>query len=98
MMAAQAAIAWDWVGYAAALLTTAAFVPQVWLAWRSRDLAGVSLAMYAIFTLGIALWLVYGWALGSWPMVLANGVTLALALAILTLKLLGRREGGAPRA
>lgn len=98
MTAAHAATAWEWVGYAAALFTTAAFVPQVWLAWRSRDLAGVSLAMYAIFTLGIALWLVYGWALGSWPMVLSNGATLTLALAILALKLRRRREGGAPRA
>lgn len=78
--------AWDWLGYAAALLTTLAFVPQVWLAWHSRDLAGVSLAMYAIFTAGITLWLAYGWLLGSWPMVLANAVTLALALSVLALK------------
>lgn len=81
-----AGAAWDWLGYAAALLTTGAFVPQAWLAWRTRDLAGVSLAMYAGFTLGIALWLLYGLALRSWPMVLANGVTLALALFILALK------------
>ncbi len=85
--------AWDWVGYAAALLTTVAFVPQAWQAWHSRDLAGVSLPMYAVFTVGIALWLVYGLALGSWPMVLANVVTLALALLILGLKLQARRRG-----
>lgn len=85
-----AGAAWEWVGYAAALLTTAAFVPQAWLAWRTPDLAGVSLAMYASFTAGIALWLLYGLALGSWPMVLANGITLVLALLILVLKLRGR--------
>ncbi len=85
---------WEWVGYAAALLTTAAFVPQAWLAWRTRDLAGVSLAMYVSFTLGIALWLVYGLALRSWPMVLANSVTLGLALVILALKWRGRETCG----
>ncbi|MBA3597687.1 MAG: SemiSWEET transporter [Methylibium sp.] len=91
------AFSWEWVGYAAALLTTAAFVPQAWLAWRTRDLAGVSLGMYVSFTLGIALWLVYGLALRSWPMVLANGVTLGLALVILSLKWQGCRSGKPPR-
>lgn len=87
------AFSWEWVGYAAALLTTAAFVPQALLSWRSRDLAGVSLGMYLSFTLGIALWLIYGLALGSWPMVLANSVTLGLALVILALKWRGRHTG-----
>lgn len=84
------AFSWEWIGYAAALLTTAAFVPQAVLAWRTRDLTGVSLGMYVSFTLGIALWLVYGLALRSWPMVLANSLTLALALVILVLKWRGR--------
>lgn len=80
----------DLIGYAAATLTTAAFVPQAWLAWRTRNLAGVSLGMYAVFSAGIALWLVYGWLLGAWPIVAANLVTLALAGLILVLKLRDR--------
>lgn len=92
--------AWDWLGYAAAALTTLAFVPQAWLSLRTRNLAGVSLGMYAVFTVGITLWLGYGLALGSWPMVAANAVTLALALLILGLKIAERRRdtrGGRPR-
>jgi MtN3 and saliva related transmembrane protein len=77
----------DLIGYLAAALTTAAFVPQAWLSWRTRDLRGVSLGMYSVFTLGIALWLAYGWLLGAWPIVAANAVTLSLALLILGLKL-----------
>ncbi len=77
----------EWVGYAAAALTTAAFVPQAWLSWRSRDLSGVSLGMYSVFTLGIALWLAYGWLLEAWPIVAANAITLALSLLILALKI-----------
>lgn len=76
----------DWIGYAAATLTTAAFVPQAWLTWRTRDVRGISLGMYSVFTLGIVLWLVYGWLLGAWPIVAANAVTLALALGILVMK------------
>ncbi len=81
----------DALGYAAAALTTAAFVPQAWLSWRTRDLSGVSLAMYGVFSLGIALWLAYGWALRAWPIVVANAITLALALVILGLKIASRR-------
>lgn len=80
----------DWVGYCAAALTTAAFIPQVWLTWRTRDVSGISLVMYGAFTLGIALWLVYGFLLGAWPLVVANALTLVLASAILAMKLLWR--------
>jgi MtN3 and saliva related transmembrane protein len=75
------------IGYVAAVLTTVAFVPQAWQTWRTRDAAGVSLGKYALFCTGVALWLVYGRLLGAWPIILANAVTLVLALAILVMKL-----------
>lgn len=77
----------DWVGYLAAILTTASFVPQAWLTFRSRDVSGISLGMYGVFATGVALWLAYGLLLGAWPIVAANAITLALALAILAMKL-----------
>jgi MtN3 and saliva related transmembrane protein len=77
----------DLVGYLAASLTTIAFVPQAWLTWKTKRAEGVSLGMYAIFTSGVALWLVYGLMLGAWPIVAANAITLALALFILGMKL-----------
>ncbi len=85
----------DWLGYAAATLTTAAFVPQAWLTFRTRDVSGISLGMYCAFTLGVALWLAYGVALKAWPLMIANSVTLGLAISILAMKLaLGRRQRG----
>jgi MtN3 and saliva related transmembrane protein len=54
---------------------------------RTRDVSGISLAMYSLFTLGIALWLAYGIALGAWPVIVPNVITLVLALAILAIKL-----------
>lgn len=77
----------DWIGYLAAGLTTCSFVPQAWLTFRTRDVRGISLGMYAAFSAGVALWLAYGLLLGAWPIVLANAITLSLALGILAMKL-----------
>ena len=77
----------DLLGYAAAVLTTIAFVPQAWHTWKTRQAGGVSLGMLCLFTLGIALWLCYGIELRAWPVIVANTVTLALALFILAMKL-----------
>ena len=83
----------DALGYVAATLTTASFVPQAWLTFRTRDVSGISLAMYSVFTLGIALWLIYGLFIEAWPVVIANVVTFVLAAAILTMKLsMGRKR------
>ena len=77
----------DFLGFIAGTLTTAAFVPQVLKSWQTRDLSGISLRMYSLSTAGVALWLVYGIALTSWPIIIANAVTLALAGGVLILKL-----------
>ncbi|TFY99493.1 SemiSWEET transporter [Ramlibacter rhizophilus] len=77
----------DLIGYTAAALTTVSFVPQVWQTFRSRDVSGISLAMYSLFTTGIAAWLLYGVLQGVWPLIVANGITLALACAVLVMKL-----------
>ena len=77
----------EWIGYAAAVLTSASFIPQAVMTIRSRDTHSISRGMYIIFTVGVALWLAYGIALGSWPMIFANVVTLILASTILALKL-----------
>ena len=83
------------LGYPAAFLTTIAFVPQAWQSWRTRDLSGISLPMYALFTSGVALWLGYGLVIGSLPVIAANAVTLVLASVVLWLKILEVRGGGA---
>ena len=81
----------EWTGYAAAALTTCSFVPQAVLTLRTRDVSGISTGMYASFTLGVALWFVYGLSLGAWPIILANAVTLVLATTILGTKLVVER-------
>ena len=75
------------IGYVAAFLTTSSFVPQALHTFKTKDVRGISLTMYSIFVVGIALWLVYGILLEAWPIVIANSVTLTLAIAILAMKL-----------
>ncbi|HZE92002.1 MAG TPA: SemiSWEET transporter [Rhizobacter sp.] len=77
----------DWIGYLAACFTTVAFVPQAWLTFRTRDVRGISLGMYSVFTVGVALWLLYGLSAGAWPIIVANLITLALASVILGMKI-----------
>ncbi len=77
----------EWAGYLAAVMTTLAFVPQAIKTIRSKDTRSISLGMYVVFTTGIGFWLVYGIALNSMPMILANIVTFLLSGTILALKL-----------
>lgn len=83
----------DIVGSLAAILTTVSFFPQAWHSFRTKDVSGVSLGMYSVFTVGVALWLVYGLLLRAWPIVVANVITLGLALAILGMKVVFGRVG-----
>ena len=75
------------IGFAAAVLTTIAFVPQLVKVWRTRRTQDISAGMYSIFAAGVALWLAYGVMIESWPVIVANFVTLVFALTILALKL-----------
>jgi len=77
----------DLIGTLAAILTTISFFPQALHTFRTKDVRGISLGMYSAFTLGVAMWLVYGLMLGAWPVVIANVITLVLASTILVMKL-----------
>ncbi len=74
------------LGTVAGILTTAAFVPQVVKTWRTRSARDISGVMFVAFSVGVALWIVYGVLVRSAPVVVANGVTLVLALAVLAMK------------
>ena len=81
----------DAIGYAAASLTTAAWVPQIVRVWRTKSADDLSPGMLAAFTTGVLLWLVFGLARGSGPVIAANAVTLALSLLLVGLRVAFRR-------
>ncbi|MCB8746085.1 SemiSWEET transporter [Rhodoferax sp. U2-2l] len=77
----------DIIGSIAATLTTVSFLPQAWHTFQTKDVSGISLGMYSVFTAGVAGWLVYGLLLQAWPIVISNAITVSLAAAILVMKL-----------
>lgn len=76
----------EYLGYVAALLTTAAFLPQVIKTIKTKDTSGISLTMYIFFVIGIFLWFIYGYILNAMPIMLANLFTGIMALIILFYK------------
>ncbi|MEH6580051.1 MAG: SemiSWEET transporter [Amphritea sp.] len=88
----------SFIGTGAAICTTLSFVPQVLQIINSRDTTGISLSMYSIFTLGVFLWVVYGFAREDLPVFLANLLTLLLTLSVLGLTLKSRLKSNKDRA
>lgn len=82
----------EWIGAAAAILTTSSFLPQVVRTWRSGSADDFSALWLAMFSAGLALWLGYGFAIGSWSLMAANGVTLGLVISIAAIKWRGLRR------
>ncbi len=75
------------IGYLAATLTTASFLPQAILTIKTKDTESLSLGMYSSFTLGVLCWLIYGIYLGDKAIIFANAITLLLASSILFFKI-----------
>jgi MtN3 and saliva related transmembrane protein len=75
------------LGLVAGFLTTAAFLPQVIKTWKSRSAKDLSLGMFSLFCLGVALWLLYGFMVNDIPVIVANLITLMLASTLLFFKL-----------
>ncbi|MBD2567649.1 SemiSWEET transporter [Anabaena lutea] len=75
------------LGFAAGLLTTIAFFPQMFKTWKTKSAKDVSFVMLITFMSGLFLWLIYGIILGALPIILANGITLFLNFIILWLKI-----------
>lgn len=75
------------LGLAAGMLTTAAFVPQLVKAWRSKSTGDLSWGMLITFSTGVLLWLIYGVWIDSLPVILANAITLLLQAGIVSLKI-----------
>jgi MtN3 and saliva related transmembrane protein len=75
------------IGYAAAMLTTFCYVPQLLKTFRTKSVKDLHAGTLALFDCGLFLWLLYGLYLHSWPMILANTVTLGFQIPLLILKM-----------
>ncbi|HET7057321.1 MAG TPA: SemiSWEET transporter [Nitrospiraceae bacterium] len=75
------------LGIAAGALTTMSFLPQVLKTWQSRSAKDFSFWMLGAFTSGVLLWVIYGFSIGSLPIIVTNIATLMLAAALLGMKM-----------
>jgi MtN3 and saliva related transmembrane protein len=79
----------NWIeiaGHLGALLSSVTFIPQVYKAWQTKSVGDLSLAMMFIVFSSTLIWLVYGIALGLWPVILANGVIGVLSALLIYFK------------
>jgi MtN3 and saliva related transmembrane protein len=81
------------LGLIAAFLTSMSFLPQAILTLKTRNTAGVSLIMYAMFVSGVLMWVVYGFMITSWPLIIANVITFALSASILCVAIVNKFAG-----
>ena len=77
----------DWIGFAAGALTTLAFLPQVLKVWRSKSVQDISLGMYMVITVGVSLWIWYGFRVGSVPVMVGNILVLLQTILVLVAKI-----------
>ncbi len=78
------------LGLVGGTLTTVSFLPQVFKTWKSRSAKDVSLWMFLILSLGIVMWIIYGFLIDSIPVIAANIVSFVLVFTILILKIIFR--------
>ncbi|MFS4438122.1 SemiSWEET family sugar transporter [Paracoccaceae bacterium GXU_MW_L88] len=77
----------DLIGYVAGILGTICWLPQVLKAWRTQETRDLSLSTSLMIFATMTLWLIYGLALMSWPLILANALSLSMISAIILAKL-----------
>ncbi|HAR94979.1 MAG TPA: hypothetical protein DCR97_03305 [Deltaproteobacteria bacterium] len=75
------------LGFVAGILTTAAYVPQVFKTWRLKTAGDISLLMISLTSSGIFLWFLYGLYIGSLSVMIANFITCMLTLTVLVMKI-----------
>ncbi len=77
----------SFLGYLAAFCTTAAFIPQALKVYKTKHTKDISVAMFSLMTFGIILWLIYGIIIVSYPIIIANLLTVFFAVYILLMKI-----------
>ncbi len=82
----------DLFGFSAALLTTIAFLPQLYKTWQTKSADDVSLVMLILFITGLVCWIIYGFKINSIPILIANIITLIFNFSILVLKISYRKN------
>lgn len=77
----------EFIGYFGSFLTSITFIPQVYKSWKSKSVGDLSIWMVLIVVTSTLVWLVYGYAINSGPVMVANTIVLLLTLVLLYFKI-----------
>lgn len=77
----------EYIGLAAGLITTIAFLPQIIQIFRTKSVKDISLMMYVTYSVGLIIWVTYGYIISSYAIMITNSITLMLALITVIMKL-----------
>ncbi|RJQ75985.1 MAG: hypothetical protein C4519_15235 [Desulfobacteraceae bacterium] len=81
----------DGLGIVAGVLTAFSAAPQLLTTYRTRDASGLDLRFLVMLDSGLFLWAVYGIIIGSFPLIVFNGIAGLLWLPIIWMKIADRR-------
>jgi MtN3 and saliva related transmembrane protein len=74
---------YEYLGYFGSFLTSITFIPQVYKAWQTKSVGDLSQWTVAIVITSASVWLTYGIAAGTGPVIVANSIILVFALILL---------------
>ncbi len=82
----------EYIGYFGSFLTSITFIPQVYKSWQSKSVGDLSIWMILIVVTSTLVWLVYGFAINSGPVISANLIVLFLTLVLLYFKQIFKKQ------
>ncbi len=75
------------IGYLAGFIIAVSLTPQVIKAWKTRSTKDISITWTALYLAGLSLWIIYGFGIGSLPLMIAVSIEALMAVSLLILKL-----------
>ena len=75
----------DLIGYAAAFFTTLSFLPQTIKIIRTQETEGISIIMYSMMIIGVLTWILYGYLIGNYILLISNLISFICSFPILVI-------------
>lgn len=74
------------VGYAAAICMVLGYLPQAISTIRTRDTKGIALPTFCMMGLGAIFFIIQGFLLENWPLVITNLITAGCSIIVFSIK------------
>ena len=79
------------LGYVAGICTAIVFLPQSIQTLKTKDVKGLALSTYIIYNIGMLSWILYGFYLHSFQMIIFNSISFVFSSIILCMIITQKR-------